>query len=110
MIEVRGLVAMMVAIEGMTTTAAVECVMLRRVSGGYLVAAVLGDLASVEAALEVGRSAAEQYDDVRRIRVHPAPHPAATRLLTESNGWLASRGSGDGAQADLSRDEGTSDV
>lgn len=91
MIEVKGLVAMMAAVEAMTTTAAVECVMLRRVSGGYLAAAVRGDLASVRLALDVGSATARRYSSVRDAQVQPDPHPSSLRLLASSAGWLTAQ-------------------
>lgn len=88
LIEVLGLVGMTVAIEAMTTVAAVECVMLRRVSGGYLAAAIRGDVASVQTALDAGRASATRYSAVRDAQVHPNPHPDSLRLLARSPGWL----------------------
>jgi len=81
MVECRGMVTTMVAIEAMCKAADVTCVLVERVSGGVLVVVVRGDLASVQHAVEVGGQAAAHYGQVRDTKVFPRPAEEFTSLL-----------------------------
>jgi microcompartment protein CcmL/EutN len=89
MIEAHGLVSLCAGLEAMTKAAAVECVLLRRVSSGYVVTAIRGDLASVQEAIDAGTETISQRGEVRSVRVYPSPHPAAVALLQGAGGWVA---------------------
>lgn len=80
-IECRGVVATMAALEAMCTSAAVECVLLERVSSGVLVVAVRGDLASVRQAVEIGEAAARRYGQLRNTQVYPRLTPGIAPLF-----------------------------
>jgi ethanolamine utilization protein EutM len=81
MVECRGMVATMVAVEAMCKAANVVCVLVERVSGGVLVAVVKGDLASVQHAVEVGSAAAARYGELRNAKVFPRPTDEFADLL-----------------------------
>jgi len=95
MIEARGLVSLAAGLEAMCKAAAVECVLVQRVSSGYLVGAIRGDLASVQHAIHAGTEAAEPYGHVRSAQVYPFPDAAALALLTRADGWLEPGKGGD---------------
>ncbi|MEU4625431.1 BMC domain-containing protein [Actinoplanes sp. NPDC023801] len=84
LVECRGLVATMVAVEAMCKAAAVRCARVDRVSGGILIAVVIGDLASVDAAVAAAVIAVRQYGQDARTQIYPRPEPAAARLLVGS--------------------------
>jgi ethanolamine utilization protein EutM len=88
MIETHGLVALTASIEAMCKAADVDCVLIERISGGLLVAAVRGDLGSVEQAVEAGRVAAQRYGEVRSSQVYPHPDAALTELVASSGSRL----------------------
>ncbi|MET0423389.1 MAG: BMC domain-containing protein [Actinoplanes sp.] len=84
LVECRGLVATMVAVEAMCKAAAVRCVRVDRVSGGVLISVITGDLASVDAAVSAAELAVQQYGQRPRTQVYPRPEPAAAQLLLGS--------------------------
>jgi ethanolamine utilization protein EutM len=81
LIECRGLVATMVAVEAMCKAASVRCARIDRVSGGVVVAVVIGDLAGVGVALEAAGAAVAAYGETPRTQIYPRLEPAAARLL-----------------------------
>ncbi len=91
LVECRGVVTTMAVVEAMCKAANVVCVLVERVSGGVLVAAVRGELADVRQAVEVGAAIAEQHGQLRSTQVYPRPEPAVAELLIGS-GRLLGRG------------------
>jgi ethanolamine utilization protein EutM len=81
LVECRGMVATMAAIEAMCKSADVAPVLVERVSGGVLVAAIVGDLASVQHALEAAEGAVGRLDQLRNIQIYPHPTDEVARLL-----------------------------
>nr|WP_269440631.1 BMC domain-containing protein [Micromonospora tarapacensis] len=100
LVECRGMVAAMAAVEAMCKTADVTCVLVEKVSGGVLVTAVRGDLASVSLAVQAGAAAAERYGQLRATQVYPRPEPAVAELLTGALGrWSGPGGPASGTPA-----------
>lgn len=88
LLETRGLVPLAAGIEAMCRVADVDCVLIERVSSGVLVAAVRGDLASVEHAIQIGKRAAERYGEVRSVEVYPHPHESAAAIVAHGGAAL----------------------
>ena len=81
LIETRGIVALTAGIEAALKTADVQCVAVERVTSGYLVAAVQGDLAAVRQAISAASAAVKSYGELRSAQVYPKPHAVSARLL-----------------------------
>ena len=81
LIETRGIVALTAGIEAAMKTADVQCVAVERVTSGYLVAAVQGDLAAVRQAISAASAAVKSYGELRSAQVYPKPHAVSARLL-----------------------------
>ncbi|WP_326836966.1 BMC domain-containing protein [Amycolatopsis rhabdoformis] len=80
-VETRGIVALSAGIEAMIKTADVECIAIDRVTSGYLVAAIQGQLAAVRQALDAGAAAVKRYGELRAAQIYPRPSEAAAALL-----------------------------
>ena len=87
-LETRGIVALSAAIEAMVKTADVECFAIERVSSGYLVAAIRGQLAAVRQAMDAGTSAVKRYGDLRAAQIYPRPSVASANLLETTRSSL----------------------
>lgn len=81
LLETRGIVALTAGIEAMMKTADVRCIAVDRVSSGYLVAAIQGQLAAVRQALEAGTSAVKRYGELRAAQIYPRPSNESAQLL-----------------------------
>jgi ethanolamine utilization protein EutM len=81
LVETRGIVALSAGIEAMIKTADVRCIAVDRVSSGYLVAAVQGQLAAVRQALDAGAAAVKRYGELRSVQIYPRPSSDAAQLL-----------------------------
>ena len=73
LLETRGIVALSAGIEAMIKTADVQCIAVERVSSGYLVAAIEGQLAAVRQALEAGAAVLKRYGSLRSAQIYPRP-------------------------------------
>ncbi len=74
LIETRGLVAMIEAIDAMVKTANVVFVGWEKADAGLAPAIVRGDVASVKAATDAGAAAARRIGEL--VGVHVIPRPA----------------------------------
>ena len=74
MVETRGFVGMIEAIDAMVMTANVTCVGWQKVDAGLVTALIRGDVASVKAATDAGAAAARKVGDL--VGVHVIPRPA----------------------------------
>ena len=74
MVETRGFVGMVEAIDAMVKTANVTFVGWQKVDAGLVTAIVRGDVASVKAATDAGAAAARKVGDL--VGVHVIPRPA----------------------------------
>jgi ethanolamine utilization protein EutM len=88
LLEAKGLVAVLAGVEAMCKSAVVECVLIRRVSSGFLVAAVRGSTGAVQHALSAGAEAAAQHGTLRRRQLYARPDPQITALLSSGVPWL----------------------
>ena len=85
LIETRGIVALTAGIEAAMKTADVQCVAVERVTSGYLVAAVQGDLAAVRQAIGAASAAVKAYGELRSAQVYPKPHGVSAALLANGS-------------------------
>lgn len=74
MVETRGFVGMIEAVDAMVKTANVTFVGWQKVDAGLVTALVRGDVASVKAATDAGAAAARKVGDL--VGVHVIPRPA----------------------------------
>ena len=81
LIETRGLVALIEAIDAMVKTANVVFVGWEKVDAGLVTAIVRGDVASVKAATDAGAAAARRVGDLVGMHVIPRPADDLERVL-----------------------------
>ncbi|MBI2503137.1 MAG: ethanolamine utilization microcompartment protein EutM [Candidatus Latescibacteria bacterium] len=81
MIETRGLVALIEAMDAMVKAADVAVVGWQQIGGGLVTALVRGDVASVRTATEAGQVAARRVGEVLAVHVIPRPHPSLESIL-----------------------------
>lgn len=81
MIETRGLVALIEAMDAMVKAADVVLVGWQQIGGGLVTALVRGDVASVRAATEAGQAAASRVGEVVAVHVIARPHPSLASVL-----------------------------
>lgn len=81
MIETRGLVALMEAIDAMLKAARVSYRGMRKVGSGLVAAYVEGDVAACKAAVDAGAAAAGRVGEVVTVHVIPRPHPDIEKIL-----------------------------
>jgi microcompartment protein CcmL/EutN len=74
MIETRGLVGMIEAVDAMVKTANVVFVGWEKIDEGLVTAIVRGDVGSVKAATDAGAAAARRVGEL--VAVHVIPYPA----------------------------------
>lgn len=74
MIETRGLVPLVYATDAMLKAATVQFKGWRKVGSGLCTAFVVGDVASVQAAVDAGAAAARTIGEVLSVHVIPRPH------------------------------------
>ncbi|SER41624.1 BMC domain-containing protein [Gracilibacillus ureilyticus] len=72
-IEVEGLVTATSAIDAMCKHAFVEVVHIEKTGSGWVTVLIQGDLASVQAALEVGAETAYRHGQVVAVKSIPRP-------------------------------------
>ncbi|MDF2878372.1 MAG: microcompartment protein [Clostridia bacterium] len=81
MIETRGLVASIEALDAMLKAAEVELVGTEKIGSGLVTVIVQGDVGAVKAATEVGTEAASRLGEVVSVHVIPRPHGDITKIL-----------------------------
>lgn len=81
MIETRGLVALLEAMDVMAKAAQVELVGWQQIGGGLVTGLVRGDVAAVRAAVDAGAAAAGKVGEVVAVHVIPRPHPSLESVL-----------------------------
>jgi ethanolamine utilization protein EutM len=74
MIETRGFIGMVEAVDAMVKTANVQFVAWEKVDAGLVTAIVRGDVGSVKAATDAGAAAARRVGEL--VAVHVIPYPA----------------------------------
>ncbi len=81
MVETRGLVGAIEAADAMVKTAAVELIGQERVGGGLVTIKVIGDVASVRAAVDAGAAAAQRVGELVSVHVIPRPDDGTEILI-----------------------------
>jgi microcompartment protein CcmL/EutN len=81
MVETRGWVAMVEAVDAMAKAAAVDLIGWQQVGGGLVTAVVRGDVASVQAATQAGAAAAQRVGELIAVHVIPRPHESLLGIL-----------------------------
>jgi len=91
MIETRGLVALVEAMDGMLKAAHVELLGWRKVGKGLVTAFVAGEVAAVKSAVAAGESCAAKVGEVVAVHVIPRPHEELRGLYPAPKGQPAGR-------------------
>jgi ethanolamine utilization protein EutM len=81
MIETKGFVALVEAVDAMMKAANVKFLGWDKVGSGLVSAFVSGDVAAVKAATDAGAAAAGRVGDVVSVQVIPRPHDDLGRVL-----------------------------
>ena len=81
MIETKGFVCMLEAVDSMLKAANVDMIGWDKVGGGLVTAFVSGDVAAVKAAIDAGASAASKLGEVVSVEVIPRPHEELATIL-----------------------------
>ena len=81
MIETRGLVPLIEAMDAMVKAANVVVVGWQQIGGGLVTALVRGEVAAVQAATQAGEVAARKVGEVLAVHVIPRPHPSLESIL-----------------------------
>ena len=81
MIETKGLVGAIEAVDAMVKAANVTLVGVEKIGGGYVSVFVRGEVGAVKAALDAGTAAAKRVGEVVSIHVIPRPHQETETLI-----------------------------
>ena len=81
MIETKGLVCLIEAVDAMLKSANVQMIGWGKVGSGFVTAFVTGDVAAVKAAVDAGASAAGKIGEVLSVQVIPRPHEETSSVL-----------------------------
>ena len=81
MIETKGLVCMVEAVDAMLKAANVKMAGWEKVGSGLVTSFVTGDVAAVKAAVDAGASAASKIGEVVSVQVIPRPHEELDAVL-----------------------------
>ncbi len=81
MIETKGLVCMIEAVDAMLKSANVQIVGWDKVGSGLVTSFVVGDVAAVKAAIDAGASAASKIGEVVSVQVITRPHEELAAVL-----------------------------
>jgi ethanolamine utilization protein EutM len=84
MIETKGFVCMLEAIDSMLKAANVQLVSWDKIGSGLVTAFITGDVAAVKAALDAGSAAASRLGQVISAEVIPRPHEDVAAILPKS--------------------------
>lgn len=89
MIETKGLVCLVEAVDHMLKSANVQMVGWEKVGSGLVTAFVVGDVAAVKAAIDAGAAAASKIGEVVSVQVIPRPHEELGAVLPKGKGGAA---------------------
>ena len=81
MVETKGVVCVVEALDAMLKTADVSFAGQKRVGSGFIAVLVEGDVAAVKAAVDAGASAAQRVGELRSVHVIPRPVSELTQHL-----------------------------
>ena len=80
-VETRGLVCVVEALDAMLKTAEVRYVGQQRAGSGLVAVLVEGDVAAVKAAVDAGAQAAQKVGELRSVHVIPRPVESIKQYL-----------------------------
>ncbi len=86
MIETKGFVCLLEAVDSMLKAANVEMIGWDKVGSGLVTAFVVGDVAAVKAAIDAGAQAASKLGEVVSVEVIPRPHEELVGVLPRRSG------------------------
>lgn len=81
MIETKGFVCLLEAVDSMLKAANVEMIGWDKVGSGLVTAFVVGDVAAVKAAVDAGAQAASKLGEVVSVEVIPRPHEDLSGII-----------------------------
>jgi ethanolamine utilization protein EutM len=81
MIETKGLIASIEAMDQMLKAANVRIAGKEHVTGGYVAVMVRGDVGAVKAAVDAGAAAAQRIGELVSVHVIPRPHAEVEGVL-----------------------------
>lgn len=84
MIETKGFVCMLEAIDTMLKAANVQLVSWDKIGSGLVTAFIVGDVAAVKAAIDAGAAAASRLGQVISVEVIPRPHEELIAVLPKA--------------------------
>jgi ethanolamine utilization protein EutM len=84
MIETKGFVCMLEAVDSMLKAANVKMMGWDKVGSGLVTAFVVGDVAAVKAAIDAGADAASKLGEVVSVQVIPRPHEELAGVLPQA--------------------------
>jgi ethanolamine utilization protein EutM len=84
MIETKGFVCMLEAVDTMLKAANVTMVGWDKIGSGLVTSFIVGDVGAVKAAIEAGAQAASKLGEVVSVEVIPRPHEELIAVLPKS--------------------------
>ena len=84
MIETKGFVCMLEAVDSMLKAANVEMIGWDKVGSGLVTSFIKGDVAAVKAAVDAGAQAASKLGEVISVEVIPRPHDELAAVLPKA--------------------------
>ena len=84
MIETKGFVCMLEAVDTMLKAANVTMVGWDKVGSGLVTTFIMGDVGAVKAAIEAGAQAASKLGEVVSVEVIPRPHEELIAVLPKA--------------------------
>ena len=84
MIETKGFVCMLEAVDTMLKAANVEMVGWDKVGSGLVTSFIVGDVGAVKAAIDAGAQAASKLGEVVSVEVIPRPHEELIAVLPKA--------------------------
>ncbi|MCH2212944.1 MAG: BMC domain-containing protein [Fuerstiella sp.] len=81
MIETKGFVCLLEAVDTMLKAANVEMIGWDKVGSGLVTAFVVGDVGAVKAAVDAGAQAASKIGEVVSVEVIPRPHEELSSVI-----------------------------
>ncbi|MCP4174279.1 MAG: BMC domain-containing protein [Fuerstiella sp.] len=84
MIETKGFVCMLEAVDTMLKAANVEMIGWNKVGSGLVTSFIVGDVGAVKAAIDAGAQAASKLGEVVSVEVIPRPHEELNSVLPKA--------------------------
>jgi len=84
MIETKGFVCMLEAVDTMLKAANVEMIGWDKVGSGLVTSFIVGDVGAVKAAIDAGAQAASKLGEVVSVEVIPRPHAELIAVLPKA--------------------------